>query len=771
MKKGIRWISLLLCLVMLFSFGACDFEKTNPAEEAILSAFSAVESMNNLKQEINVKITRQVGNNVYKEELVRTANYLNRGSGEVLAEVKDQHTIGDLVWPYTTVYQDGKAYLTFTGGSEPVSYHAEIAQEDFLADQIPDVIFETKNYDSISFDPSDATYVLLENPKKVESWAAPEYAEIISGSGKVKLSEEGQLKRMTYQVEYRQGGAVVQVEYTVKVEESTRKADKIEIPDDADALKIDRLQNIILMLQAQQHLAATRFYSATVNETSYMQAINLAATTQRNWDTYGTLSDSGALQDDYILKGQGNVFFLIDSQQQSSTSLFEYKDGVLYETTDGEKGESRYSEGKIAETMQQYFSFYSLDYLDGVINCTDLGDYYLLEYNLHKDMGEAMGSMMAQRYLGDADALNNLATDYVTTEIKCHVALDKDTLVPSSMGLVYSGYHTIEGVNYTLSTNVTNALYAGDPDSYYHITGKLLPDEKPKEEATPLFYQVTSSEGKKMYLFGTIHIGDERTAYLPKEIYQALDESDALAVEFNLKEFEKKMEQDKELQKLIAETYYFTDGSSAKDMLSQELYESARNILKAIGADLTTADNMRPSIWANLINETKQRALPELISEKGVDNRLLAYAKEKDIPVLEVESAQSQMSLYRTYSKTLQSFLLQDSVEVSRAEYAAATRELYELWCAGDEKTLREALATEELPEGTDVDIVEANKEYNKLMMTDRDKAMLEKAKSYMEGDQVVFFAVGLAHLLGETGLVDALQEAGYTVERITFGE
>lgn len=47
---------------------------------------------------------------------------------------------------------------------------------------------------------------------------------------------------------------------------------------------------------------------------------------------------------------------------------------------------------------------------------------------------------------------------------------------------------------------------------------------------------------------------------------------------------------------------------------------------------------------------------------------------------------------------------------------------------------------------------------------------MVEKAKEYLENkEETVFFAVGLAHLLSETGLVDSLREAGYTVTLVEY--
>ena len=60
--------------------------------------------------------------------------------------------------------------------------------------------------------------------------------------------------------------------------------------------------------------------------------------------------------------------------------------------------------------------------------------------------------------------------------------------------------------------------------------------------------------------------------------------------------------------------------------------------------------------------------------------------------------------------------------------------------------------------------------EYNKSISSDRNAGMLEVAKDYLESGDVVFYAVGLAHLLAEDGLVFTLRDAGYTVELVTFG-
>ena len=60
--------------------------------------------------------------------------------------------------------------------------------------------------------------------------------------------------------------------------------------------------------------------------------------------------------------------------------------------------------------------------------------------------------------------------------------------------------------------------------------------------------------------------------------------------------------------------------------------------------------------------------------------------------------------------------------------------------------------------------------EYYGTLTAQRNVAMAETAASYLESGKTVFFAVGVAHLVGADGLVEALRQAGYTVTRIDTG-
>ena len=79
-----------------------------------------------------------------------------------------------------------------------------------------------------------------------------------------------------------------------------------------------------------------------------------------------------------------------------------------------------------------------------------------------------------------------------------------------------------------------------------------------------------------------------------------------------------------------------------------------------------------------------------------------------------------------------------------------------------------EYLAPQDTSEMTEEELA-LYEEYSKAMEWDRNAGMLDVAKGYLSSGKTVFFAVGLAHLIAEDGLVNTLRDAGYTVELVPY--
>ena len=311
--------------------------------------------------------------------------------------------------------------------------------------------------------------------------------------------------------------------------------------------------------------------------------------------------------------------------------------------------------------------------------------------------------------------------------------------------------------------------------AYFNITDTHTEEQQPENPATPLFYHVTGEDGSEMWLLGTIHIGDERTAYLPQEIYDAFNASDALAVEFNMNAYEEDMEENEEYAEDMVSLYYYDDESMTKDHLDEEVYEASIQMLKCLGQYHMNIYYLKPFVWESSITGALQDSGRRLFSEKGVDQRLLDLAEKAEKEILDVESAESQASMFSGFSDALQEQLLKEALCYSRSEYNMEIMELFELWCSGDEEALRKYINDEEAEEKKeDVgQMTEEEKalyeEYINAMSTERDINMIEVAKEYLASGKTVFYAVGLAHLLKNDGLVDGLRAAGYTVELVEY--
>ena len=311
-----------------------------------------------------------------------------------------------------------------------------------------------------------------------------------------------------------------------------------------------------------------------------------------------------------------------------------------------------------------------------------------------------------------------------------------------------------------------------------------------------------------MWLLGTIHVGDERTAYLPEEIYNAFAASDALALECDSEAFDEQVEKDDKLSEQVSDLYFFSDGTTIESLIPDFLakyevteeesetpedaenpedaeeteeeddYAEALKYMKAIGAYNMNMPYAKPYLWSSAIDDFHLRQGYQLHRDQGVEERLHDWAEELGKEIREIESSMFQLKMLTGFSNDLQMMMLAESLNSSARESWEATYELYELWCAGDEAALREELSDEvDMTDWTEEEIASYEKtkhlldEYNKAMSYDRNDGMLKKAIEYLESGDVVFYAVGLAHLLNDVnGLVDTLREAGYTVELVTYG-
>lgn len=736
-------------------------QETTPAiVETYSQAATALREAQDLKVKLTTKkaVTAQGSKFSFVSKQVLTMTGI--GTDAFVATLQEEAEVGGYESKFNEYFANDVLYVNV---GEDGYFQGDMNASDFLAGFTPAVLLDEALYANISTQESPSSVTVnFSNPTAAESWALPQGAKFLTASGTAKITNDGDLTKSVYRIEYIQGGTTVSMEVIAEAEAYDGKA--LEAPQDANRyVKIDAIQAPRLYETAVLYLCSSPVASSNINQTILCEAAGYTRAGQIELHYAGV----GA---DHLSKVQQTMTSVDSTGTKTTIALLEKFQNGRY--TSSENGGAEIPNSSVTTKVMvdyvlgmhldslpasEYFSSFKLENVNGLL---------LLEAEMNAEWGKLTAKDLAYQLFNNENFLDDYSTAYATTTASYYMFLDAATGFPVSAGVTFAGAHTIEGKQYVLAQEISRSYRLADCSTYKELTGKLPAETAPKEQATPLLYRVTGADGQEMYLMGTIHIGDEKTGFLPDEVYDAFAASDALAVEVDIVAFEEKLEKDPQLTAQMVALFTNPGNGPTKALLDAELYDTAIKLLKASGNYNSGMEFMKPFVWNSSI-ESFFATLGGLHTEKGMDMRLLTMAKEQNKKILEVESGMFQYEMFAGFSADLQEILLGTTAAATVTEYCQEAQSLYDLWCAGDENALRECLKDDT----SDMTAEEKAlyQEYINAMIIERNDSMLDVAISYLESDETVFYAVGLAHLLQENGLVDALRAGGYTVEPVVY--
>ena len=826
MKKMTKLMALILCISMMFSIVGCtkdpvetvppateptvtDPAPTEPsAEELYATAQEALAQITDISLELIITTYTTIGTDEFSQQSTQTLTYKGIGTEDAVISMDEQLMYGihdaekddaEEAEPiaYKEIWHQGTIYAELTN---TYRYCGPAETEDITYRYAPVVLLDAALYGSITSEKSGgSTVITFADPTGAEIWAIPEEGELVEASGSATVSSDGVMEEMNYTITYTYGPAKIKMEVQSKPLDTPRN---IAAPANPDTYtEIDCIDALLLTLSAPAMMMQADAITSSSLESLFSQAAGFLRNQSTTINLNGRKADTMAKIDIGLYMMDYTTYQSQDYDQEET-----FINGKL--TTVVNDGLPSTQSGVSWEDVRDYtvdeliYGILDMDYWKNVTGY-DLGSVYYLEYELNDNFGNTMQNNICDMLWDDPSFLYSLASKYENTDLNGYLSIDKYTGLPVATGFYYKGVHTIDGRDYELTLQFDQSLEAPSKGAYKEITEEMPEETEPENKATPLFYHVTGEKGQEMWLFGTIHVGDERTGFLPEEIYNAFAASDALALECDSEAFDEQMEKDDKLSEQVSDLYFYSNGTTVQSLIEkyeaehpeekeeteenvstedseeeEDSYTQVVRLMKAIGAYNMNMPYAKPYVWSSSIDDFYLRQGYQLHRDQGVEERLTAWAKEQEKEILEVESSLFQIKMLTGFSDDLQLMMLGDSVSTDARESWESTWELYELWCSGDEAALRERLSNEvDMTDWTEEEIAEYEEvkhlldEYNKAVSFDRNKGMLKKAIEYLESDKVVFYAVGLAHLLDDTnGLVDALREAGYTVELVTYG-
>ncbi len=294
-------------------------------------------------------------------------------------------------------------------------------------------------------------------------------------------------------------------------------------------------------------------------------------------------------------------------------------------------------------------------------------------------------------------------------------------------------------------------------------------DDTENAQITPMMWEVTSDEGTKITLMGSMHALKDEVYPLPECIQTAYDNADILAVECDVTSATSNFA----FQLKEMENMFYEDGGTIEENLDPEIYEGVSGFIKSCGADPKAFETFRPWSLSSQL-ETLAIMQTDLDPQLGIDMNLLDMAHEDGKEIYEVESLEFQGDLLMDMPEDIYMEILSSYSAQTKDDIVQELEDTYDAWKTGDydffadgndiDKLVEEA--RESGAEVTDEDI-ELMNEYNDMLLFDRNVGMADAVEELLEGDKDVFYVVGAAHFAGDGGIIDLLEQRGYEVTRI----
>lgn len=279
-------------------------------------------------------------------------------------------------------------------------------------------------------------------------------------------------------------------------------------------------------------------------------------------------------------------------------------------------------------------------------------------------------------------------------------------------------------------------------------------EEKAPPKAPKPFLWVIEGE-PKIYLFGTIHVPDERVTTLPDVVKDALSESDV---------FWGEIESTAETQQKTQARTMLPAGKGLSTLLEKDVYERAGAFLAGKGYSIKMFEPFK--VWALAVTLPILDILPQLAMTKPLDGQLYADMEKEGKEVGALETVEEQLGIFDAMTTEQQTKLLVsslDQMEKSAKEDKPLMESLIELYLEGDAQKLHDLMYAEYDP--TD----ELSAMLMKKLLDDRNVRMVDRLleRAAKAPDKTYFVAVGAAHFPGKMGILKLLEKKGKKVERV----
>ena len=258
-------------------------------------------------------------------------------------------------------------------------------------------------------------------------------------------------------------------------------------------------------------------------------------------------------------------------------------------------------------------------------------------------------------------------------------------------------------------------------------------------------WQISKGD-KKIYLGGSVHVLRESDFPLPREFDVAFSNSDVLVLEADVKA--------PGLYKKMLSESMLPNGQTLKTVLTEQQYQTIKNIAEEFGASMTLIEKMKPGMALMTLTTMATQKLN--LSMQGVDMYYYDKVAARNKTVDFLEGIDFQLDLICNVPFDIDEFINYTTDDVKLLNAENEFDKLISEWRTG------KATAEKEMK-----DMRTKYPSVYKAMFSDRNYKWLPKIEKYFEDDKTQFIVVGAAHLWGEDGLLNLLKKKGYKIGQL----
>ena len=256
------------------------------------------------------------------------------------------------------------------------------------------------------------------------------------------------------------------------------------------------------------------------------------------------------------------------------------------------------------------------------------------------------------------------------------------------------------------------------------------------------------------YLYGTIHVPDDRVLAIPEVVGKAIASSDAFYAELAMDDLAS-----------MAGAFMLPAGQSLKGILDEKLYQRLDKYFQSKGVPLAVMQNFK--VWAVNLQLGLLDYLPALAAGKQpLDLFLYQRAKSQGKQVGGLETVEEQLSLFEGLSQDEQIKLLEDSLTLLEESVGkpSPSDTVVKIYLKGDTSEL-----LEELNRWVDLDDP-VGRRFTQKVLGDRNVTMANRIaeKIGSNAGKSFFFAIGSGHLGADDGVIKLLEEKGFRLTRLS---